>query len=155
MVGGHQKAIVPQAVSSPSSSFSKGHQKPPQQNYHINGEMHHRTVLQSSDEYTDDELQADDNQSVAVDQHQQTQVQRTARGQSQYYRRLHQGVSSGHHQNLHQGHHHQAQSQRNRLASHGTISSSNQQTVSGDQRGWVKGEIASESITWFRIKGNR
>lgn len=114
---------------------------------HINGELHHRTVLQNSDEYTDDELQADDYQSSVPGErdrdremrhHQSATTQRT-----QHYRHTSGGGSGGSanqglsHQQGHQNHHlqrthHQQQQQhQNRNRQHIT----SQSTVS---KGWIK-----------------
>lgn len=81
------------------------HRHPHQKSFHINGEMHYRTVLQSSDEYTDDELQADDYQSAAT------------RPRLQYYRQT-SGGGSGSSTTNRQGTNHQQQQGNNNNNNH-------------------------------------
>lgn len=132
------------------------HQKGPQQmplgkslahknnhHAHINGELHHRTVLQNSDEYTDDELQADDYQSSVPGERERDREMRHHQSattpRTQHYRHIsgggsanqglsHQGGNQNHH--LQRTHHQQQQQQPQQNRNRQLVTS--QSTVSED-----------------------
>lgn len=106
----------------------------PQKQLHIHGDKHHRTVLQNSDEYTDDELQADDYQSVGTgERHQQQQQPQPQQRQNngllhgQYYRHTTNGGPQNHPPKQH------------RITHRGSASGQSQAQVSG---------LSSQVFSW-------